>query len=125
MDKEELKKNLEHFKFDYKYLREKMQEVSHLTKTINEDKNLAFMFPTIKYEQGQVSEILEKKKTLEQLIQKLRQPFQTVLYFKYISFLSFYDIAEKLEYSTKRVYQLHSEGLDELLKIVNESGAKF
>ncbi len=51
MDKEELKKNLEHFKFDYKYLREKMQEVSHLTKTINEDKNLAFMFPTIKYEQ--------------------------------------------------------------------------
>lgn len=39
MDKEELKKYLENYKFDSKFLQEKIQEVSILTRSINNDKN--------------------------------------------------------------------------------------
>lgn len=38
MDKEELKKYLENYKFDSKFLQGKIQEVSILTKSINNDK---------------------------------------------------------------------------------------
>lgn len=118
MNKEELKKYLENYKFDSKFLQEKIQEVSILTKSINNDKNMSFMLPTLKYEQEQIAKIIERNKDIETLIYKLPQPYQTVIYFKYISSFSFYEIADKLEFSSKRIYQLHSEGLDKLLEIM-------
>lgn len=120
MNKEELKKYLENYKFDSKFLQEKIQEVSILTKSINNDKNMSFMLPTLKYEQEQIAKIIERNKDIETLIYKLPQPYQTVIYFKYISSFSFYEIADKLEYSSKRIYQLHSEGLDKLLEILKQ-----
>ena len=65
MDKEELKKYLENYKFE----------------------------PTLKYEQEQIAKIIERNKEIETLIYKLPQPYQTVIYFKYISSFSFYEIA--------------------------------
>ena len=93
MDKEELKKYLENNKFDSKFLQGKIQEVSILTKSINNDKNMSFMLPTLKYEQEQIAKIIERNKDIETLIYKLPQPCQTVIYFKYISSFSFYEIA--------------------------------
>ena len=118
MNKEELTKYLENYKFDSKFLQEKIQEVNILTKSINNDKNMSFMLPTLKYEQEQIAKIIERNKEIEALIYKLPQPYQTVIYFKYISSFSFYEIADKLEFSSKRIYQLHSEGLDKLLEIL-------
>ena len=60
-------------------------------------------------------------KEIETLIYKLPQPYQIVIYFKYISSFSFYEIAGNLEYSSKRIYQLHSEGLEKLLEIMKQN----
>lgn len=76
------------------------------------------MLPTLKYKQEQIAKIIERNKNIETLIYKLPQPYQTVIYFKCISSLSFYEIAGILEYSSKRIYQLHSEGLEKLLGIM-------
>ena len=81
---------------------------------------MSFMLPTLKYEQEQIAKIIERNKEIETLIYKFPQPYQTVIYFKYISSLSFYEIAGNLEYSSKRIYQLHSEGLDKLLEILKQ-----
>lgn len=43
------------------------------------------------------------------------------MYMKYITFLTFDQIAVRMNYSTKRIYQLHSEAISILLKLINES----
>ena len=49
------------------------------------------------------------------------QPYRVIFYLKYISLLTFDQIADKLNYSTKRIYQLHNEGLDIIIKKINET----
>ena len=65
--------------------------------------------------------IIEKKKNIESLIQSLSQPYKTIMYMKYVSFMTFDEIASKMNYSTKRIYQLHSEGFSRLLDIVSSN----
>lgn len=57
-------------------------------------------------------QILEKKQKIEQSLNLTEQPYKSVLYYRYILSKSFDEIGQMMNYSTKRIYQLHSEGLD-------------
>ncbi|MDR2047569.1 MAG: DUF1492 domain-containing protein [Clostridiales bacterium] len=55
---------------------------------------------------------LEKKHILERKLNEMKQPYRTILYFRYIHNMSFKEIANKMNYSDKRIYQLHREALE-------------
>jgi DNA-directed RNA polymerase specialized sigma subunit len=55
---------------------------------------------------------LEKKHILERKLNGMKQPYRTVLYFRYIRNMGFKEIAKKMNYSDKRIYQLHREALE-------------
>lgn len=52
-----------------------------------------------------------KNKKIESLIEDMPQPHKNVLFLKYIKNNSFEQIAGKMSYSNKRIYQLHKEAL--------------
>ncbi len=124
MNKEKLKNMLEEYWYDNQYLKEKAKEINNMESLLHTNKNSEFFTATKEYEESQMLKIVEKKKYIESLIQDLSQPFRTIMYMKYISFLTFDQIAGKMNYSTKRIYQLHSEGLNKLLSIINSDMSK-
>ena len=121
MLKEELKRLLEDYWYDNQYLKEKAKEVESIDTLMHFDKNSDFIKNTKKYEESEMSKIIEKKKYIERLIQKLNQPYRTIMYFKYITSLTFDQIAARMNYSTKRIYQLHSEAINDLLKLIDNT----
>lgn len=121
MLKEELKKLFEDYWYDNQYLKEKAKEVESIDTLMHFDKNSDFIKNTKKYEESEMSKIIEKKKYIEGLIQKLNQPYRTIMYMKYITCLTFDQIGVRMNYSTKRIYQLHSEAITILLKSINDS----
>lgn len=121
MLKEELKNILEDYWFDNQYLKEKAKEVEAMDAIIRSGKGSDFILSTKKYEESEMSKIIEKKKYIEGLFQKLSQPYRTIMYMKYITFLTFDQIADRMSYSTKRIYQLHGEAIMILLKSINDS----
>lgn len=121
MTKEELKTLLEDYWYDNQYLKEKAKEVESMNKLILCGKASDFVLNTKKYEESEMSKIIDKKKRIEHLFEKLNQPYRTIMYMKYITFLTFDQIADRMNYSTKRIYQLHSEGLSLILKSINTS----
>lgn len=114
MSREELKELFESYWYDSQYLKEKFKEVEIFNKLTMNQSDSAFLMDTKVNEQLEIKKILEKKKYIETLIQKLHQPYRTILYMKYISFFTFDQIADKIHYSTKRIYQLHSDALNQL-----------
>lgn len=56
-------------------------------------------------------ELLNKKQALEKKISQIQQPYKNVLYLRYIKALRYEEIAKKMNYSVKRIYQLHNEAL--------------
>ena len=64
-----------------------------------------------------------KKKRIDQLIERLNQPYRIIMYLKYITFLTFDQIADQMNYSTKRIYQLHSEGVNKLQELINNENS--
>lgn len=121
MTKEALKELLESYWYDNQYLREKAKEVENIEKMIKLGKSSEFISITKQYELSEMSKIIEKKKYIENLLQNLNQPYRTIMYMKYIVFLTFDQIADRMHYSTKRIYQLHSEAIAILLKTLNET----
>ena len=121
MTKELLKEILEGYWYDNQYLKEKAKEVEKMNSYIKEGNQSDILISTKKYEESQMLSIIEKKKNIESLIQSLSQPYKTIMYMKYISFMTFDEIASKMNYSTKRIYQLHSEGFSRLLDIVSSN----
>lgn len=121
MDKKQIIKYLESFKYDFQYYQEKAKEINFVETQIRTANNSDFLLETKKYEESQIAKFINKKKDIEMLLQKTSQPYQTLLYLKYISFLTFDQIADRMNYSTKRIYQLHSEALNTLLIIINKT----
>lgn len=121
MDKKQIIKYLESFKYDFQYYQEKAKEINFVETQIRTANNSEFLLETKKYEESQIAKFINKKKDIEMLLQKTSQPYQTLLYLKYISFLTFDQIADRMNYSTKRIYQLHSEALNTLLIIINKT----
>lgn len=125
MLKSELKTLLEDYWYDNQYLKEKAKEVESINSLIRSGKASEFIMNTKNYEESEMSKIVEKKKYIEGLFQKLNQPYRTIMYMKYISFLTFDQIADRMNYSTKRIYQLHSEAISILLRTINEQNLNF
>lgn len=121
MLKEELKNMLEEYWYDNQFLKEKAKEVEAMDTLIRMGKGSDFIATTKQYEVSEMSKIIEKKKYIERLFQNLNQPYRTIMYMKYIVFLTFDQIADRMNYSTKRIYQLHSEALSILLNNINET----
>ncbi|MBQ3213971.1 MAG: hypothetical protein IJB10_03070 [Clostridia bacterium] len=123
MNKEELKNKLEEYWYDNKYLEEKTKEIESINHLIKIGKTSNLIITTKKHSEMEISKIVKKKKYIETLFQKLIQPYQILMYLRYISFLTFDEIADRMNYSTKRIYQLHTEALNKLLDVINIKSA--
>lgn len=131
MNKTELKKYLDDYWFDNQYITQKIKELEDTKKRNDKILDLSLLSNNIhastlyqesqQQEENRLKELLSKKQQIEENIGKLSQPYKTIMYFRYICFLNFDQIADKTNYSTKRIYQLHSEGLLKLLDIYNEA----
>lgn len=121
MSKEELKSLLEDYWFDNQYLKEKSKEITSVSKLIANSSSSQIFDDSIHYEEEQMKNILNKKRYIESLIQNLNQPYKTLMYMKYITFLTFDQIADRMNYSTKRIYQLHNEAITKLLITINNN----
>lgn len=121
MSKEELKTLLEDYWFDNQYLKEKSKEMTSASKIFSCSHSSQLLDVSLQYEEEQIRNILHKKQKIESLIQCLNQPYKTIIYMKYISFLTFDQIADRMNYSTKRIYQLHNEGITKLLSKINNN----
>lgn len=104
-------KTLKKLRKQYKALIEQKEELI-LTKTDTSriDQRIGQMAQHQFEEEKQLFELFSRKQKVERKIEKLEQPYKNVLYFKYICEYSFEEIAEKMHYSIKRIYQLHKAG---------------
>ena len=68
-------------------------------------------------EEKRLLEILERKQTIEEKINLLDQPYRNVLYLKYIRAYTIDEVALNMNYSSKRIYQLHKIALEKYLEV--------
>lgn len=113
----ELKELLESFKYDNQYLEEKINEISLVKNSSNRTDLYQF---TKNYEEKQIKRIIDKKQFIENSFQELKQPYQSLMYMKYISLLSFDEVADKMKLSKSRIYQLHKIAIISLSQKINE-----
>ena len=62
-------------------------------------------------EEKSLQRLIVKKEDVEHRIENIPQPYKNILFLKYVKGNSFDEIAKKMHYSTKRIYQLHKEGI--------------
>ena len=120
MTKDELKYLLESYWYDDQYLKEKAKEIEETNNLLKVYGNLHCIQKNLNYDEEQMAKIIEKKKYIENILENLNQPHKTIMYMKYITFLSFDTIAERMKYSIKRIYQLHSEAINLLIVMINQ-----
>ena len=123
MNREEVKNMLEEYWYDNQYLKEKTKEVEKITAMMIKNPNLEIYQVSKKQEEEILFKLLAKKKRIDQLIERLNQPYRIIMYLKYITFLTFDQIADQMNYSTKRIYQLHSEGVNKLQELINNENS--
>lgn len=128
MTKSELKKLFERYQYDKDYINEILKEIkiyneknekykSYLNNghSILKNKDIELI---IKKHEDDIKNMLKIKSNnnyIESLIQQLEQPYRNVLFYKYIKYYSFDEIASKMHYSTPRIYQLHDKALNLIL----------
>jgi RNA polymerase sigma factor (sigma-70 family) len=123
MNREEVKNMLEEYWYDNQYLKEKTKEVEKITAMMIKNPNLEIYQVSKKQEEEILFKLLAKKKRIDDLIERLSQPYRIIMYLKYITFLTFDQIADQMNYSTKRIYQLHSEGVNKLQELINNENS--
>lgn len=135
MTKDKIIKELESFMFDFQYYTEKSTEIETIKgqtkmslfrlKELKDnnlptellDASITKIMQRQANEENMLLTILNKKQKIEQCIQQVEQPQQTILYLKYVRFYTFDQIAGKMNYSTKRIYQLHSSAIEKYCDI--------
>lgn len=78
----------------------------------NLDERIKFVLEEFVKGEKRVIKALEKRQLMLSRIDKMNQPFKNVLYFRYVCMKTFDEIALKMNYSTKRIYQLHQKALE-------------
>ena len=129
MEQSELIKDLESYKYDFQYYQEKSREIEKLKKEIQKsyerlqdmkkkkidatelNSQLQQIIDKQSKEENFLLSILSKKQDIENRISLLDQPYKNIFFMKYINLNTFDEIALKMNYSTKRIYQLHKKGL--------------
>lgn len=64
-----------------------------------------------------LQELLLKKFIVENKIDKLEQPYKSILYLKYIRGINLYKVSEELNYSYKQIKRLHQEALEKYINL--------
>ena len=132
MKRSKMIKELENYKYDYEYFVERFKNAKEfkaiidvLTEKTEKIKDMDISVPTDKIslelkeiakeqdnEENALLDMIKQKHAVEERIDKLQQPYKTVLLYRYVSLYSFGEIAKKMNYSTKRIYQLHQKGVE-------------
>lgn len=130
MNQNTLIKELENYKYDFQYYLEKSKEIDKLKNEIQKSyerlqdmmakkldtgdltKQLQLIIDKQSKEEDFLLSILSKKQEIERRISSLDQPYKNIFFMKYINLNTFDEIALKMNYSTKRIYQLHKKGLN-------------
>lgn len=111
-------KELEEYKYNVKYYFEKSKDIQIINKEIDKlkincESNIKEdICKTLGNEKNEITNIFMSIKKVEERINNLSQPYKNIFYYRYIKNLNFDEIAKNLNYSTKRIYQLHKLGLD-------------
>ena len=118
-------KELENYKYDYEYFVERFKNAKEFKTIINilnsktqivADSKKSLELEEIEKEQideeNALLNMIKQKHAVEERIDKLQQPYKSVLLYRYVSLYSFGKIAQKMNYSTKRIYQLHQKGVE-------------
>ena len=126
---------LESYVYDNQYFLEKSKDVDNLKKDIDTilyrindmklknidtreiESRLNILFENQSKEERFLQRLVVKKEEIERRIDDMPQPYKNILFLKYIKGNSFDEIAKKMHYSTKRVYQLHKEGVKIYIKL--------
>ena len=113
MNREKAKSLLESFVYDNYYYKEKLKEVESFKvdtenslkriQSLKQDNSamhnleqyVSNIFENQIQEEKIILEILNKKQKIEMCIEKMEQPLRTILYLRYIRFLSFDDIGQR------------------------------
>ena len=129
MEQKQIIKELENYKYDFQYYQEKSKEIEKLKLEIQKSyeriqdmmqnkidtTELNIQLQQIINKQSKEEDfllsILNKKQEIENRIASLDQPYKNIFFMKYINLNTFDEIALKMNYSTKRIYQLHKKGL--------------
>lgn len=64
-----------------------------------------------------LEELLVKKYVVENKIERLEQPYRSILYLKYIRGINLYKVSEELNYSYRYIKTLHVEALQEYARL--------
>ena len=129
MNKDLLIEELESYRFDLQYYQERTEDIEKMKQNI-EKHNIALndmrfkhyntfslelkikkLIDTVKTEENNLAKLNSKNKSIETKIDNMSQPFKNIFFLKYIKGYSFDEIASKMNYSSKRIYQLHKEGI--------------
>lgn len=136
MNKEDVKQELENYIFDVEYFLEKSKEREKYKEDIESsilrirslsvyssadteavEQRLNRVVERELREEETLIAILNKKQKMESIISRLDQPYRNILYLKYLRFYTYEQIADKMHYSSKRIYQLHSVALDKFINM--------
>lgn len=127
-------KELKSYAYELQYYNEKLKDMEKLTKEINllklklsdmEIKGYDTTLTVIELknlEDKQIllnkmlSKILNNNQKVEARIEDIFQPYKNILFLKYVKNFSFDEIASKMNYSSKRIYQLHKIALSMYLE---------
>lgn len=138
MSKDEIKKILTNVKYDKQYYSEKCNAAKKIAKEID---NLTVAFSQqnvqncVMIEMAEIidalraqcteinakaSKILGNVRKVEEMIEQLDYPYKSVMYFRYIIGHDFGKIAQLMNYSDKRIYQLHAIAIELLSANIRE-----
>lgn len=128
---QEVKKELNEYKDNIKYIEEKLNDTEEvrtrvekitptlsLTKTNSSNESPDKFGDAInKLEEikldytGKMNELLIKKFTIDEKIEKVGQPYTNVLFFRYTRGKEWKEVARELGYTEDYIYDLHGEAL--------------
>lgn len=136
--KSKVMEELESYIFDYQYFLEKSKDIDKLKKEIDNmlykindmklkkfdtqdaEEQLNILVLNHSKENKSLQRLIVQREKIENRIEEVPQPYKNILYLKYIKGNSFEEIAKKMHYSTKRIYQLHKEGIKIYTQYVEE-----
>lgn len=127
----EAKKELNEYRENIKYVQEKQEDVEEIRNTLvntttklSPTKTSNGSMSTDKFSDGldrieeiekdknkKLAELLTKKFVIDEKIDKLQYPHRDILFMRYARRKSWRDIATELDYTDRRVHQIHSEAL--------------
>ena len=135
---EEAKRELREYQQNIKYIEEKQNDALELrTRLESTTKRLSGM-PTGKGENldkdvlaesidrlnrivndcdRKLQELLLKKFVVENKIEKLEQPFKSILFIRYIRNNDFSEVAKKIGYGERHIHRLHGEALQKYAEL--------